>query len=35
MEVGASGIPRRINDVSKYLVLKSLNDVIVALTFAK
>jgi hypothetical protein len=31
MEVGVSDIPRCINDISKYLVLKSLNDVSVAL----
>jgi len=31
MEVGVSDIPRCINDVPKYLVLKSLNDVSVAL----
>ena len=31
MEVGVSDIPRCINDVPKYLVLKSLNDVNVAL----
>ena len=31
MEVGVSDIPRCINDVLKYLVLKSLNDVSVAL----
>jgi len=31
MEVGLSDIPRCINDVPKYLVLKSLNDVSVAL----
>jgi hypothetical protein len=31
MEIGVSDIPRCINDVPKYLVLKSLNDVSVAL----
>ena len=31
MKVGVSGIPSCINDVPKYLVLKSLNDVSVAL----
>jgi len=31
MEVDVSDMPRRINDVPKYLVLKSLNDVTVAL----
>jgi hypothetical protein len=31
MKVGVSDIPRCINDVPKYLVLKSLNDVNVAL----
>jgi len=31
MEVGVSDIPRCFNDVPKYLVLKSLNDVNVAL----
>jgi len=31
MEVGVSDIPRCINDVPKYLVLKSLNDVSVVL----
>ena len=31
MEVGVSGIPRCINDVPKYIVLKSSNDVSVAL----
>ena len=35
MEVGVSDIPRCINDVPKYLVLKSLDDVSVVLTFAK
>ena len=34
MEVGVSDIPRCINDVPKYLVLKSLNDVSVALFHA-
>jgi hypothetical protein len=31
VKVGVSDIPRCINDVPKYLVLKSLNDVSVAL----
>jgi len=31
MEVGVSDLPRCTNDVSKYLVLKLLNDVSVAL----
>ena len=31
MEVGVSDIPRCIKDIPKYLVLKSLNDVSVAL----
>ena len=34
MEVGVSDMPRCINDVPKYLVLKSLNAVIVALFHA-
>ena len=33
MEFGVSDIPRCINNVPKYLVLKSLNDVSVVLTF--
>jgi hypothetical protein len=32
VEVGVSDIPRYINDVPKYLVLKSLDDVTVALS---
>jgi len=31
MEFGVSDIPKCINDIPKYLVLKSLNDVNVAL----
>jgi hypothetical protein len=31
MEVGISDIPRCVNDISKYLVLKSLNDVSITL----
>jgi len=34
MEVGVSDIPRCINDVPKYLALKSMNDVSVALFHA-